>query len=1152
MRWQKILFLMLLLGFFIPCVSFSISLEKNDYKADERVLFNSTGGPWSVFDRKSGSFVGTGSSYSVEDDISAVLDNKNSNYSVVETREDDNCGDLDYLECKASTDFVGEFLFTVGYTVSAGSGTIPENLGGGGPVAYRPEVAIYSPVDTRTYGTMIDIIYEATDKNDKEGLGYLGLGSTPVTIYYSKTSDIRQKVQLATNLPAKGIFKWDTKELPGGNTYNIIIDATDKVNETGEAVSGSFSIDHTAPVFTVKTDPAVSQGEDVKIVIDSSKELSASPVVRVTQNNFNSFDVPVLGSGKHFEGLYRVIKGYNGPAEITVLGKDLAGNESNVIVFGGQFNVGNDFPTMPVVTSPKNNEVILNGVTDVKGKVEKGNEVILSVNGKDKYKTTSNEEGEFLFSKINLKTDFNYGLNFLNLVSRDFSWNISEPANITLKCNIIPELFIDYPVSGQKLPLVTEISIKSSDKNNDKLLFDYEVSGDNGATWKYLVTGVEDKKYSWDTSTFSDGEYSIRVTANDGTTKKKFVTDNLVIKNYLPFFSFNDGDSTSIGKEEYLVSGTVKSSEKLPSRLRITAVDYSLDNGKKWIPVNYRTLDVQNDSEVGFSIAIKTAEQKKYSVLFRAKDSRGVYGKGVKTIAVVFDKTITPVISSLKNGEIISDSQDEDKNVAGLQITVFGSSTPDSLVSVKNGENIFSGRTNFLGFFSIPGVTMKERGKNTLSASAISDSGEKSSVSDMDVIYNNPPVLYFINPRDGKGLNHNSIVSFSAYDLDGDELKNTTLSYKKPGDSVFKQLDSNPLNNKFEFNVSDFKEGCGYQLKLESGDGILNTSRVVDFCVDNTPPEILLNPVKKNNFKKEFTFEASGSASDGQMGVEFLEYSFDGEHWFKATLDSRPAKNKVNFKIKYPFALDDGDYKIRVRSVDYAGNISKILTEEIIVDTMPPRLGSFDLSLNGISLYPEDDVFKISKGSNVNFIASFENKTKSASVVIGKRAIKLNKESSDGLWRTKFSLDDVGIFPIKFNAIDDFNNLVEGKKIGTIEVIEEGRVTLNNSSSTPESFVSGADMTIMQYDEVSRSFVKWNGLKYSSINPVKTDGTGSYNLLLPSGKYNIMIRKNGLVNLDTNDFELKNPKFLDTTFNMKKRVGAKGFFEDILSKFIIF
>lgn len=1086
-------------------------------------------------------------------------------YSLIElSGRRSSCSGLSYSQCGESATFVGEATFSTkglqpppepviiptGAGVSSEPESVPSPSGGGGPTSYRPEVSIYSPLDGKAYGTNTEIIYEATDKNDTLGQRNLGIAENSVTIYYSKTSDTRQRTQIGSSLPSKGVFKWNTKDLPEGDTYNIIISAKDKVNEIGESVSGNFSIDHTFPVFTVKTNPTITRGEDVEIIVESSKELPEPPVVKVNQYEFNYFSIPMEGDGTRFTGVYKVIGGYDGPAKIEVSGKDTAGNESSLIVSGGQFSVGILPPPKPIILSPLDRDIAPSGTINVKVKARKDTEVILSLNGDEKISKNPNETGEYLFENIKLRPEFNYGNNIISIISKDVAGNISESTDLNLKYNISPEIFIESPVKGQNLTTITPISIKASDRNRDKLKFVYEVSSDNGDSWIKLPVFPERRYFDWDTTIFPDGDYRLRVTVSDGTSEKIATVDGLVVKNLLPTFSFEDGIRTVTNKKNINIAGTVVTSTKLPLRPNILSVEYSLDGGSTWDEASIISGALGPESK--FSIALELNEEKVYKINLRAKDDRDIFGRGEKVIVAIFEPPFIPTVTSLKNGDVISDSMDLDSLSAGIQVAIVGDSKPGTKVTVVVGEQKFTSKTNLSGRYSINDVTLRVHGSNTLEIYAEDEAGNKSGSNSLSLVYNNPPIIKFISPRPNRGLNHNAVIEFSVFDPDGDEIKRTMLSLKKAGESVFRSLDVNSLENKLEFNVSNFKEGGGYKLRIESTDGVSPTTNTIDFFVDNTKPGIFLNSIPNRIYKKDFRFEAVGTASDSLSGVEFVEYSLDEDHWFKAVITRGFLGKRASFRIRHPFTLDDGEYDIKIRSVDAAGNQSDIWLEKIIVDSMPPRLGGYEMSFNGNIIYPEELGFNIAVGSIIKIRASLEADTTDANLSIDDFKIELS-QASTGVWEGQFIPNKIGSFDIKYSAKDSFENIIENKTIGVVNVLNRGIVSVQaNEDTINKEVIGGAEITVYIFSEDRQRFERWPGEYYNTENPAISDTDGSYSLFLPPGKYQIGIHKTGFVKTKTNEFSLNNGQFIFSDFEMKKREGFRGLLEDLLEKIMIF
>ncbi len=55
----------------------------------------------------------------------------------------------------------------------------------------------------------------------------------------------------------------------------------------------------------------------------------------------------------------------------------------------------------------------------------------------------------------------------------------------------------------------------ASDENGDALVFKVEIRGEGETAWKLLKDGLRERYYSWDSTTFPDGKYYLRVTASD-------------------------------------------------------------------------------------------------------------------------------------------------------------------------------------------------------------------------------------------------------------------------------------------------------------------------------------------------------------------------------------------------------------------------------------------------------------------------------------------------------------------------------------------------------------------------------------------------------------------------------------------------------------
>ncbi len=55
----------------------------------------------------------------------------------------------------------------------------------------------------------------------------------------------------------------------------------------------------------------------------------------------------------------------------------------------------------------------------------------------------------------------------------------------------------------------------ATDENGDTLVFKIEIRGQGESEWKLLKDQLRERQYSWDSTTFADGHYQVRVTASD-------------------------------------------------------------------------------------------------------------------------------------------------------------------------------------------------------------------------------------------------------------------------------------------------------------------------------------------------------------------------------------------------------------------------------------------------------------------------------------------------------------------------------------------------------------------------------------------------------------------------------------------------------------
>lgn len=1074
------------------------------------------------------------------------------------------CNNQNYSVCISNT--FGNTVAVVGFNI-----IVEETQQSSGIISYRPEVTVLSPKLGAVFSHDAIIEYSAVDKNDKGSQfekDLVGFTVNPVSIFYSDKivewdhsiipPDLKSLI--VKGLPAIGSYTWKITDLIPGVFYRIIVDAIDMVGDIGEDISDFFTVDFSAPVFNLSVNPGAVRSGDVTIVVDSSKDLASPPKVAVTQNGGKSVEVELVGEASHFEGVYTVIGGFDGTAKISVSGTDIAGNNGTTIVGGGTFSVGVDAPPKPKITSHSLLSVSTEELVKLSGVAREDTSVFLVINGVSTRETKPDSNGVFVFDKIKLEKIKNFGLNYISIFVKDANGTQSESDNIKIKFNTAPVVSITNPAENSVLEGQATITAKASDGNQDPLLFTYEViplkdysPNTTSDSWIKIVDNIPSSSFVWNTTEVDDGQYVLRAFVNDGTAVATSSTINLLIKNTLPFFRFEDGRKTITNKNTATVVGRAITPPDLSPRPNIASIEYSLDNGKKW---RKATSTDQVGPEQRFLVVFPNLSEGVYPIQWRVKDSRGLSSKTVHSVVVDSTSPKSPDISFPMNNQVLSDENDEDNKKDGMQISVLGKTEGGSsiTISLDGKTSIVKGRPD--GVIVLNNLTVTGLGLHEIKVFATDVAGNKSPEKIISFVYNNPPTVTFVHPKPFKGISgqdgKESIV-WKIEDKDKDKINGFTLSFRK-GNDAYKILTKDNSESKFLWDISSLPEGNDYELKIDVTDGTTAVSSKASFSIDRTPP-VLVSNIDKSVLGKDDSLIIEGVAKDTLSGVEFVEYSIVNDNvinnegndnsiqdWFQGVITSGYLKNKANFLIKYPSSISDGKYSVLVRSVDVAGNVSTESSHDFVVDVSPPRVGSFMAKNNNINVSPDKSgVLSVYRDSTFTFAISLESDTANASVNLNGEKFELKKDVSTGLWQTELVLDSQSDVDILISAEDEVHNLLVDKNIGSLHLLSQGTVIhILDGVSIPLSDVS---LHVLQLNENTKTFtlLQTDG----STTESKTNDKGNYSLALPAGTYRIVVEKGGF-KIAMKEITIPTSEFISLDFIMIKYSGIAGLFDRII------
>ena len=1052
-------------------------------------------------------------------------------------------------------------IFTI---ISAAVG--PPAAGGGTP-AYRPEVTILSPKGQAVFSSEATVLYQATDKNDTgSGDQPFGLSLTPVSIFYSDQIlewdhtivDDADKILIAKNLPASGSYTWNIKNLTLGNFYRIIVDAIDKIGEIGNDVSDFFSIDLTPPTFIVRADPPVTKLGKVILRVDSGEDLKEPPTLVVTQHGGKGVSVPMEGSGTNFEGVYEVLPGYDGTASIKISGLDRAGNLGTTILSGGSFNVGVHPPPPPDITTPQNNAVVAGDEIRVTGTSREDTDIVLIVNGVDRYGTKPGADGVFVIDKITLNKTLPRGESVLSIAARDQAATMGEAVVLRVSVNAKPVVLLEKPgedsiLSGTSTLLVATIA----DENNDQVALRYEArplfpagADKDMANWLLLGETISGKLIV-DTTTLADGPYLLRAIGSDGATTTTSDSRRITIKNQLPLIQFDNGRRTVVSKGFATVRGSVFAPDIIGNRPLIVGLEYSRDRGFSWVALT--AADGAYDAfEERFAVIVAFSEpfEGSHDVIWRATDSRGLTATARHTVIVDTTPPKAPSLVFPENNSFMGRESDENRKKEGLQMTLSGRAESRSIVEIEVGGRSYSTEVSLDGAWRQT-VEMNNRGKYEIATVSVDAAGNKSAKATAMITYNTPPQVVFISPREGRGVHGNFDVRWLSKDPDGDTIKGTVLSYRRAG-AVFTVLARNPKGNSFTWDTTKLKTGDSYELKLEASDGFATSSESVLIAIDNHLPTLDSLSLPQTAFAGEGLLVASGLASDDLSGVEFVEYAITKEGaisaeraWLKAKINNGFLTTKASFTLQERLSIADGTYRLQVRAVDASGNVSSAKEETIQIDSTPPRFGSLALLYRLAPIFPIMGHFTVPLNTPLSLALSLEDDTSEAGVEINGSTILLQKDNASGLWKTDFSLPHVGTTTISLSVTDLSGNKGKEDMVATIVVVSPGRITYRENGVVLP--VAEKTIGVLVAPSSGNSFLNWKGETSLYGTPTNLPA-GEYFLALPRGTYQLLVSGGGFQQLKTESFTLSEAQFITTDFTLLQKRSIWGIIKAWIGK----
>jgi len=176
-----------------------------------------------------------------------------------------------------------------------------------------------------------------------------------------------------------------------------------------------------------------------------------------------------------------------------------------------------------------------------------------------------------------------------------------------------------------------EISYKTEDENDDKLIYKIDFRKVGRVNWIELKDELEEDNFEWDGKTVEDGRYEVRVTASDersNTTATKLtgsrVSESVVVDNTGPVIKKH-----AIEKDNKTLTLKLQASDEFSV---IGKLDYTIDSNARWIGAMPDDM-VYDTTEEDFTIVIEKLQLGEHIITIRISDDVG--NETYKTFEVI-------------------------------------------------------------------------------------------------------------------------------------------------------------------------------------------------------------------------------------------------------------------------------------------------------------------------------------------------------------------------------------------------------------------------------------------------------------------------------------------------------------------------------------
>lgn len=825
----------------------------------------------------------------------------------------------------------------------------------------------------------------------------------------------------------------DGKTLEG--TYTLTVNAKDKAGNSS-ADSFTFTVDRTSPVIEGIYIENDGNYKDKNLDNEEYYRHYFNPSVAVKENNIDKQNSKFIVNNKAYsfghanvefiKGRY-VLKNVineDGIYNLKVHVEDTAGNTTSDI--SREFYVDTDIAKVSIINDFKNG--YLQSLTP-----------ILQIDDQFLKKEDLKSE-EYIIASLytidvttNLyKSKKDYGFEFKSKVGKTITLQGTDyiPSNNPGEKYMLEVLIKDKAGKGNKEDYIKETKffyIDNIKPNANFLNINHGTYYRNPEDPSVIITEqhldkdnsfftVNNEIYNFNHSNvvYDDGKYTLKnvVTKNgkpiDGTYNIKLHLQDLAgnefnldevtiyVDSKVPELSIgninNGAYYNSKVTPEFLIEDDFLSKQDIDKGELINATLYTINSETKATitskPYKLEYIDrLQGKLLIrGESIENNNLRNEQYKIVVQFKDKASKHNnEDYKTSAVEFviDKNNPNISFSEANGRIIENGSyyqgtfnpiikiSDNYAINTKSITLNGNPYGGNFITTEDG-------------ILFQGAEINSDGNYTISVMAEDKATNKAKPFEINfTLDNTKPAIEISGVKDDE-FNNKEITTPIIKIIDTNNALNKTVFKLSKNGGAFNTINPSLYNGVFSFNVSEEGE---YKLLVTAEDlaGNSYTAPILTFTIDRTKPIVKINAeegafINTNNFKPLITT---------QVPEDTVFEVFINDTYYNP--NSLPM-------------LPDGEYTVRARAKDKAGNISEETKVSFILDRLPPQI--FIQGLEGL-IFHKDDI-KLSIRQDELYESIFE--------------VYLNGKRQSA---NSISINSEGEYILKVLAVDKANNTNE-------------------------------------------------------------------------------------------------------------------------------